>query len=95
MVILQKIPEKEMPEKEMDNRGSKSVIWGRELQVTVKEQRIDGSYICERVLRCVLVGLERGYPVRILSYRISSMNYRYYSTNCIFNPKIESPILNP
>ena len=29
----------------MGYRGSKSVIYGRELYITVKEQRVDGSYI--------------------------------------------------
>lgn len=41
MVILQKIPERKMPEKDVGNRGSKSIICE---SITVKEQRVEGSW---------------------------------------------------
>ena len=73
-----------MSENEMGNRGSKSVICK---SITVKEQRVDGSYIDSNLrskntlmnnsmLRCTLTGFERSYPVKILSNQI-----RTYSAN--------------
>ncbi len=60
-----------MIEREMEYRGSKSVaIDGYS---TVKEQRVDGSYIGNKfpsMLRCTLMGLERDYQVRVLSNQI-------------------------
>ena len=68
----------------MVNRGSKSVIAGLngELWITVKEQRIDGSYICERMLRCVLMGLERDrwvYSSIHSSWRLESNQVKIHS----------------
>ena len=57
----------------MGYRGSKSVIYGRELYITVKEQRVDGSYIeylskkYYSMLRNTLVGFERSYQIKIPS----------------------------
>ena len=61
-----------MIEREMEYRGSKSVVI--DSNSTVKEQRVDGSYIGHRrlspMLRCTLMGLERDYQVRVLSNQI-------------------------
>ena len=51
-------------EKNMGNRGSKSGIL---VNITVKEQRVNGSWhdnllLC---LRCTLTGFERNYLVKI------------------------------
>ena len=66
-------------ENQMDNRGSKSEF----LQDSVKEQRVDGSYCIKAStsrmqLRCILMGLERDYRVKVLSNQIKF--YRPYST---------------
>jgi len=60
MVISQKISEKIM-----DYRGSKSDF----KLVSVKEQRVDGSWITAKlvILRCTLMGFERNYQIKILS----------------------------
>lgn len=66
----------------MDYRGSKSFTANIPLNfhsVIVKEQRVDGNYIGNPMLRCTLMGLERDYRNKILS---KSLN-RYYSTNII------------
>ena len=74
-----------MSENGMGNRGSKSVICK---SITVKEQRVDGSYIDSNLkpqntliknsmLRCTLVGFERSYRVKALS---SITNKRFYSS---------------
>lgn len=43
----------------MGDRGSKSVIFGRELCIIVKEQRVDGSSI-KLMVRCTLVARKAG-----------------------------------
>jgi len=61
-----------MIEREMEYRGSKSVVI--DCYSTVKEQRVDGSCIGNKglppMLRCTLMGLERDYQVRVLSNQI-------------------------
>lgn len=47
-----------MSENEMDNCGSKSIKF---LNFIVKEQRVDGSYIDNSMLRYTLIGFERNY----------------------------------
>jgi hypothetical protein len=68
-----------MIEKEMGNRGSKSVT-GLSLYKpqTVKEQRVDGSWYCIylQYLRCTLTDFKRSYPIKILSKQIN----RYSTT---------------
>lgn len=61
-----------MIEREMDNRGSKSV----ELY-TVKEQRVDGHWYGFNLpcLRCTLTGFERNYQIKILSNQIQTRSY--------------------
>lgn len=79
-----------MIEKEMGNRGSKSVVYLNKgptshRDITVKEQRVDGSYTNQLisrikqdrlVLRCILMGFERNYQIKILSNQ-----KRLYTTN--------------
>ena len=91
-----------MIEREMEYRGSKSIanfIYPNTNSkvVIVKEQRVDGSYTGTRctkispVLRCTLMGLERGYQVRAPSNQEQS---RYYSINTLNLPSgnIDKPL---
>lgn len=69
-----------MIENEMGYRGSKSEIKPKE--ISVKEQRVDGSYfdkINKSKLRYTLMGFERSYQVRFLSNQINKNN-RLFST---------------
>jgi hypothetical protein len=52
-----------MIEREMDNRGSKSVMYKN---ITVKEQRVYGNYfgLVNPRLRCILRGLERDFQIK-------------------------------
>ena len=89
-----KVTSQKMSENEMGDRGSKSVICK---SITVKEQRVDGSYIDSNLkskntlinnsmLRCTLTGFERSYRVKALS---SITNKRFYSSkeaNSNLNP---------
>ena len=65
-----------MTENEMGYRGSKSVK-----TLTVKEQRVDGSWflnrliILNRSLRCTLMGFERNYQVGISSNQINILPF--------------------
>jgi hypothetical protein len=69
-----------MIEREMGNRGSKSVI--RE-SITVKEQRVYGSWCGINLshLRCTLMGFERNYQNKILTTQL--VNKINYSTLCV------------
>ena len=66
-----------MIEREMDNRGSKSA------NLAVKEQRVDGSWLLKnwaeriRSLRCILMGFERNYQVKVLTNQLLN---KYHST---------------
>jgi hypothetical protein len=79
MVISQ-----EMIERAMEYRGSKSVI---PENITVKEQRVDVSYIGNPVLRCTLMDFERGYQVKTLSNQINSLKYirSFHATRVVRN----------
>jgi len=78
-----KVTSQKMNENEMGNRGSKSD------SLSVKEQRVDGSYINpflarkaiikNNMLRCTLMDLKRDYQVKTLSNQI--INKRFYSSN--------------
>jgi LAGLIDADG endonuclease len=75
-----------MKETEMGYRGSKSSenmeMWQKQLRISgVKEQRVDGSWCfywsnllprkaMQKHLRYTLMGLERGYPVEVLSKQL-------------------------
>ena len=65
-----------MIEREMDNRGSKSVL----ISNTVKEQRVDGSWYIKpnpMYLRCTLMGGESRYQIKIPS---KQLNISQFST---------------
>src|SRR5215469_14397624 len=70
---LGKVTSPKMMETEIGYRGSKSEIQIPQLtQISVKEQRVDGSYCSIKnykfmQLRCTLMGFERNYPVKVLS----------------------------
>nr|YP_010893094.1 hypothetical protein Q6C72_mgp01 [Paraisaria heteropoda]WJR82532.1 hypothetical protein [Paraisaria heteropoda] len=80
----------------MDYRGSKSAIRN---SITVKEQRVDGSWYIKNnlmCLRCTLINFERNSQVKILSMQIS--NIRKYTSITTHKPltitKLQSS-LNP
>nr|ACV41166.1 ribosomal protein 3/homing endonuclease-like fusion protein [Grosmannia laricis] len=76
-----------MNESEMDNRGSKSVLFNN---LTVKEQRVKGSYCINGIqLRCTLVGFERNYQVKIPSNQIINKSIRYFSNSAPVTPLID------
>ena len=61
-----------MSENEMGYRGSKSDL----LNKSVKEQRVDGSWLLKwpqpiRSLRCTLMGFERNYQIKVLSKQLN------------------------
>ena len=80
-----KVTSQKMIEREMDNRGSKSMLYDN----IVKEQRVDGScinsYLARKaiekdsMLRCTLMGFKRNYQVKTLSNKI--INKRFYSSD--------------
>ena len=81
-----------MIENEMGYRGSKSETKNPQpTKVSVKEQRVDGSYFgYTPKLRCTLMDFERYYQVKIPS---KQLNNRSFSTlNSITKTKSE---LNP
>ena len=69
-----------MTEKEMDHRGSKSVLDTN----IVKEQRVDGDLrgISMPRIRYTLKGFERNYPVRILSTYINKPVSIFMQNDC-------------
>ena len=70
-----------MSENEMGNRGSKSDTLNN---VSVKEQRVDGSYFGSLnypKLRCTLMDGESRYQVKIPSKQINKIINRNYSSN--------------
>jgi hypothetical protein len=73
-----------MLERKMGNRGSKSNFTKK----FVKEQRVDGRWCNEKKLhlRCTLMGLERGYQLKIQANQFLT---RTHSTLC------NSQLLNP
>jgi hypothetical protein len=70
-----------MIENEMEYRGSKSVVYEVRpySNTTVKEQRVDGGYIKNLMLRCTLMGFERNYQGRVLSNQINRCTRRFYT----------------
>ena len=61
-------------ENQMGYRGSKSVLFNS----TVKEQRVDGSYCIKTKsskmqLRCILMGFERNYQIKVLSKQLKHL----------------------
>lgn len=79
-------------ERTMGYRGSKSVVVSD--YSTVKEQRVDGSYIGKKfsVLRCTLMGFERNYQVKILSNQMNKV--RWYTSIPSHKPIITPEVSN-
>ena len=86
-----------MRENKMGYRGSKSVVI--DSYSTVKEQRVDGSYIGNRkllpMLRCTLQGFEKNYQVRIPSNHLSSLRLYSTVTSGVANSQTGSYTLKP
>ena len=84
------VTSQKMNENEMGNRGSKSEIQcPQPKELSVKEQRVDGSYFGMYIskLRCILMGLERGYQIKIPSKQLNSRyNYSTLITATEINP---------
>ena len=75
-----------MKETEMGYRGSKSEILSIPIpnRISVKEQRVDGSYCTYKKnmqLRCTLMGFEINYQTRILSKQLSIITFSYKFLN--------------
>jgi len=83
-----KVTSQKICENKMSYRGSKSTVVKNTVE---KEQRVDGSYINNLVLRSTLMGSVSSYPIRILSNQINKL--RHYSTNS--DSKLHDYILNP
>jgi hypothetical protein len=78
-----------MSENEMEYRGSKSEfkIVPQPYEISVKEQRVDGSYFGKYPkLRCTLTGLERGYQIKIPSKHLNYSNFGSSATVFPLNP---------
>jgi hypothetical protein len=95
------VTNQKMNENEMGYRGSKSIAdlntpQVKNKSVVVKEQRVDGSYTNNLVLRCTLMGLERDFQVKTLSkiYNNKFNSIRHYSTN-VHTISIENTIISP
>src|SRR5579859_2563875 len=78
-----------MIEREMGDRGSKSKLslnrpTSHKLNF-VKEQRVDGSLcLINKHIRCILMGFERNYQIKILSNQIRTFcktNINYIKSN--------------
>ena len=71
-------------ENKIGNCGSKSVA------LTVKEQRVDGSWGIEKYipmpLRCTLMGFERNYQIRNLSKQLYIKNFSTLNSSSNINP---------
>ena len=86
------VTSQKISENKMENRVSKSV---RGETSTVKEQRVDGSYINKLMLRGTLKGLEINYPIRIPSNQINKKMFYSTSSACEPKSKMELDSLNP
>jgi hypothetical protein len=66
-----------MSENEMGDRGSKSEFINlKPKEISVKEQRVDGSYFgLNPKLRCTLTGFERNYPSKIPSKQFNNKSF--------------------
>ena len=77
-----------MSENEMGYRGSKSEFLNPQPnEITVKEQRVDGSYFgSESIprLRCTLMGGESYYQVKNLSKRFNNKQFSTLTFNYIY-----------
>lgn len=88
-----KVTSCKMSENEMDNRGSKSVIFNN---IAVKEQRVDGSWCINRLmhLRCTLVNFERNSWAKIPSKQFNIKNYSTFNTTTSINPWVLSGLID-
>ncbi len=82
-----------MSENEMDNRGSKSVIFNN---IAVKEQRVDGSWCINRLmhLRCTLVNFTRNSWAKIPPKQFNIKNYSTFNTTTSINPWVLSGLID-
>ena len=80
-----------MTEREIDNRGSKSIIQVSEC-IIVKEQRVDGSWqlASANCLRCILTGLEIKNKVKVPVKQINKVRFHTLVSN-----QTQELILNP
>jgi len=84
-----------MIENEMEYRGSKSEIKSPQpKEISVNEQRVDGSYfgLNKSKLRCILMGCESSYQVKIPSKQLYRRSY--YST-LVTIAQEQEPDINP
>ena len=82
----------EASEKNMGNRGSKSVtVLSLNKTQTVKEQRVYGSWYDLSYLRCILSGFERNRSVKIPFNQF--MQRRFYTISNNINPNTCSLII--
>jgi hypothetical protein len=77
-----------MIEREMDDRGSKSklslnILTNHKVNF-VKEQRVDGSLcLINKHIRCILMGFERNYQIKIPSNQIRTfISFCETNNNC-------------
>lgn len=89
-----KVTSCKMSENEMDNRGSKSVIFNN---IAVKEQRVDGSGCINRLMhsRCTLVNFERNSWAKIPSKQFNIKNYSTFNTTTSINRSAAERVLCP
>ena len=83
-----------MSENKMEYRGSKSekIQNPQPIELSVKEQRVDGSWLLNKLavpkkirsLRCTLMGLETGYQVKIPAKQL--INRGYSTHKLMINP---------
>jgi hypothetical protein len=90
----------------MGYRGSKSIVFLDFCvaeNIIVKEQRVDGSLSLKlqlRGLKCILMGFERNYQIRILSNQINLRGTRLFTSKaqlvnpCFAKQNFDTP-LNP
>ena len=79
-----------MSENEMDYRGSKSEFLNPQpIEITVKEQRVDGSCFINKnlmKLRCTLMGCENSYQFKILSKHCNKVPFSTLDSKTKLNP---------
>jgi hypothetical protein len=80
-----------MSKNERDYRGSKSEILSIPIpnRISVKEQRVDGSYCINSKLmrlRCTLMNYENSYLVNNLSKRLNNKQFSTLTQNNKLNP---------
>jgi|HigsolmetaAR201D_1030396.scaffolds.fasta_scaffold00716_15 LAGLIDADG endonuclease. len=89
-----KVISQKMIEREMGYRGSKS-----DNKISVKEQRVDGSWLFNDLanpgsLRCTLMDFERNYRIKVPSKQIN-IHRGFHSSRNLHNTESMVPTLNP